>query len=588
MADNSILTPGYQDPTDNIPIIKETEQYLVKDNYLSEYRTEEEKSVVRENLNVPSKEYVYSKDDVDTQISEKIRNTIQEYLNMEDPHGILPTVEEMIADMVKTDGSTPFTMPQAGKDPQSDYHLTTKKYVDKLIREHLNANDPHNILEEVAIQLAQYVKNSDIYSKDQLYTKQEIDNQSSQYVNIDGTTPFRKAQIGVDPSIDGHLATKRYVDKVLYNHLVDVDPHNFLTTLNQRLSYYIKKKDVYDKTQTYSRTQIDSIINKSVSDTIDIALQDYMDSVNDKFEYIRKQKYIKQDGSVPFSNPQIGVEATEDNHLVTLKQLKDLESTLDEQISTQPVEWLTSGPAQVAVGNVKEGHEFPDTMTLQEVMDAIFYGDEISLTVPEYVNITETGNIIVCINGSTANVEYAEVLQNGEVIATFVGEDFEDRCVTIKSNPILEDSEITFRVTYLNGAVHEDTKTIKCSTPIFIGVLPKYKFAHTITFEYLQQLCDGDPINNKFYSEGQDVKEIIHQYDFSGKEMKHLFIVVPLSYPNLKQMSIPSQQFNIEAFEVIDNIPLSIPKTTKDTIYKIYVYRQALTSANQETTFKFE
>ena len=36
---------------------------------------------------------------------------------MEDPHGILPAVVEMIANMVKTDGSTPFVAPQTGIDP---------------------------------------------------------------------------------------------------------------------------------------------------------------------------------------------------------------------------------------------------------------------------------------------------------------------------------------------------------------------------------------------------------------------------------------------------------------------------------------
>nr|DAJ81380.1 MAG TPA: hypothetical protein [Caudoviricetes sp.] len=112
---------------------------------------------------------------------------------MEDPHGILPTVEEMIADMVKTDGSTPFTLPQSGVDPQIDSHLTTKKYVDKIVREHANAEDPHNILPEVHYLLQQYVKTADIYSKSQLYTKTDIDTQAKQYIKKDGTTPFTKA-----------------------------------------------------------------------------------------------------------------------------------------------------------------------------------------------------------------------------------------------------------------------------------------------------------------------------------------------------------------------------------------------------------
>lgn len=302
MADNSILTPGYQDPIETPVTSPPQEDCLIKDNFLSEYETEEEKSVVRENLNVPSKDSVYSRQDVDTQVSEKIRATIQEYLNMEDPHGILPTVAEMIADMVKSDGSTPFTAPQTGVDPQTAQHLTTKNYVDKLVREHVNADDPHNILPEVAILLEKYVRITDVYVKSQLYTKQDIDNQAKDYIRKDGSTPFTKAQIGADPQIDSHLATKRYVDKSLYNHQVDVDPHGFLTILNQRLASYAKKKDVYDKTQTYSRTQIDSIIHNLVNETIDASLQSFMDTVNDKFEYIRLQKYVKQDGSVPLGD----------------------------------------------------------------------------------------------------------------------------------------------------------------------------------------------------------------------------------------------------------------------------------------------
>jgi hypothetical protein len=42
---------------------------LERDNFLSEYESEEEKSVVRENLNIPSKDSVYSKDDVDSKLS---------------------------------------------------------------------------------------------------------------------------------------------------------------------------------------------------------------------------------------------------------------------------------------------------------------------------------------------------------------------------------------------------------------------------------------------------------------------------------------------------------------------------------------
>ena len=591
MADNSILTPGYQDPIETPVTSPPQEDCLIKDNFLSEYETEEEKSVVRENLNVPSKDSVYSRQDVDTQVSEKIRATIQEYLNMEDPHGILPTVAEMIADMVKSDGSTPFTAPQTGVDPQTAQHLTTKNYVDKLVREHVNADDPHNILPEVAILLEKYVRITDVYVKSQLYTKQDIDNQAKDYIRKDGSTPFTKAQIGADPQIDSHLATKRYVDKSLYNHQVDVDPHGFLTILNQRLASYAKKKDVYDKTQTYSRTQIDSIIHNLVNETIDASLQSFMDTVNDKFEYIRLQKYVKQDGSVPFRGPQAGVDAVEEEHLTTLRQLnqavEDLEQNLTEQIQAKECLWKTSGPVESTVGHIDDNTPVPATMSLQEVLDAIFYGKGISISAPDYVTINNKVPITLCVHGSTGLIDVAELYQDGKLTISFVKEDFENGCVTVDSLPIIEDTEFTFKVTYTNEAVHEESITVKAALPIFVGLLPKWKFGNVITWNYLEELASEEPNNNQFINSSNNLNQISINYSFQDAKLRHPFIVVPVSYPDLDNMSTTPQRFGIDAFDVIDMIPLKVPGVEKDIIFKIYIYRQALSSLNQEVTFNF-
>ena len=591
MADNSILTPGYQDPIETPVTSPPQEDCLIKDNFLSEYETEEEKSVVRENLNVPSKDSVYSRQDVDTQVSEKIRATIQEYLNMEDPHGILPTVAEMIADMVKSDGSTPFTAPQTGIDPQTAQHLTTKNYVDKLVRKHVNADDPHNILPEVAILLEKYVRITDVYVKSQLYTKQDIDNQAKNYIRKDGSTPFTKAQIGADPQIDSHLATKRYVDKSLYNHQVDVDPHGFLTILNQRLASYAKKKDVYDKTQTYSRTQIDSIIHNLVNETIDASLQSFMDTVNDKFEYIRLQKYVKQDGSVPFRGPQAGVDAVEEEHLTTLRQLnqavEDLEQNLTEQIQAKECLWKTSGPVESTVGHIDDNTPVPATMSLQEVLDAIFYGKGISISAPDYVTINNKVPITLCVHGSTGLIDVAELYQDGKLTISFVKEDFENGCVTIDSLPIIEDTEFTFKVTYTNEAVHEESITVKAALPIFVGLLPKWKFGNMITWNYLEELASEEPNNNQFINSSNNLNQISINYSFQDAKLRHPFIVVPVSYPDLDNMSTTPQRFGIDAFDVIDMIPLQVPGIEKDIIFKIYIYRQALSSLNQEVTFNF-
>jgi len=40
-------------------------------------------------------------------------------------------------------------------------------------------------------------------------------------------------------------------------------------------------------------------------------------------------------------------------------------------------------------------------------MDAIFYGKQISLTVPEYITIGNKGEITVCIHGTIMSIESA-------------------------------------------------------------------------------------------------------------------------------------------------------------------------------------
>lgn len=591
MADDSILTPGYQEMENPSSNAQAAGNYLEKDNYLSEFSNEGEKAVVRDNLNVPSRDEVYDKQAVDLQVSQLIKDAIQGYLNMEDPHGILPLVEAMIENMVKTDGSTPFVAPQAGVDPLADNHLTTKKFVSRLLKEHINADDPHQILPEVRDLLQQYVKLSQVYPKSQVYTKTEVDQKDGQFVKKDGTTSFSKPQIGVDPTIDSHLATKRYADKILRNHLIDVDPHGFITILNNRLASYAKKKDVYDKTQTYSRTQIDSLILEMVNQAISSSIQEYVDDINDKIEQIRKQRYIKPDGTIPFSNPQKGADAVDDQDLVTLHQveekLNEVKETLSENINSKECVWITSGPVESTVGHVEDSQEVPQSMTFQEIMDAIFYRKGVSLTVPDYITITDTFPITVCVHGSTGFIKYAEIWQNGEVIYTLKREDFENGCVTVDGLPLTEDAEVTFKVYYTNGAVHEETKLVRCYLPVFVGLLPKWQFGNTITMDYLIELAKTGS-NNAFLNHPHDLESFTFKYDFQDPDLRQPFVVLPIEYPNLKSMVTMSQSFGIDAFEVIDMIPLTVPGVEKDMIFKAYIYKQALSSLNQEVTFNFK
>ena len=590
MADNSILTPGCQDTVDVPTTVDKSVQYLEKDNFLSEYENESEKSVVRENLNVYPKNAVYTKDETDTNIATTVTTAVNKHLSVEDPHGTLDTVREMIADMAKTDGSTPFTSPQSGVEPISDSHLTTKKFVTRLLNEHtrlVGPDDPHQILPEVRTILEKYVKSSDIFTKSQLYTKQDVDNLLKTFLKKDGSTPFTIAQIGVDPTIDSHLATKRYVDKTLYAHLVDVDPHGFLTILNQRLASYAKIANVYDKTQTYSRSQIDAFINKWVQEAVAGAIAEYMETVDDRFETIRQEKYVKQDGSVPFKAPQKGVDAIDPQDLVTLYQVEEKVENLQEQITNNEPIWKTSGPVESTVGHIDDNTPVPATMSLQEVLDAIFYGKGISISAPDYVTINNKVPVTLCVHGSTGLIDVAELYQDGELTISFVKEDFENGCVTTDSLPIVEDTEFTFKVTYTNGAVHEESITVKVALPIFVGLLPKWKFGNVVTWNYLEELASEEPNNNQFISSSNNLNQISINYGFQDAKLRHPFVVVPVSYPDLDNMSTTPQKFGIDAFDVIDMIPLKVPGVEKDIIFKIYIYRQALSSLNQEVTFNF-
>ena len=590
MADNSILTPGCQDTVDVPTTANESVQYLEKDNFLSEYENESEKSVVRENLNVYPKNAVYTKDETDTNIATTVTTAVNKHLSVEDPHGTLNTVREMIADMAKTDGSTPFTSPQSGVEPISDSHLTTKKFVTRLLNEHtrlVGPDDPHQILPEVRTILEKYVKSSDIFTKSQLYTKQDVDNLLKTFLKKDGSTPFTIAQIGVDPTIDSHLATKRYVDKTLYAHLVDVDPHGFLTILNQRLASYAKIANVYDKTQTYSRSQIDAFINKWVQEAVAEAIAEYMETVDDRFETIRQEKYVKQDGSVPFKAPQKGVDAIDPQDLVTLHQVEEKVENLQEQITNNEPIWKTSGPVESTVGHIDDNTPVPATMSLQEVLDAIFYGKGISISAPDYVTINNKVPVTLCVHGSTGLIDVAELYQDGELTISFVKEDFENGCVTVDSLPIIEDTEFTFKVTYTNGAMHEESITVKVALPIFVGLLPKWKFGNVVTWNYLEELASEEPNNNQFISSSNNLNQISINYGFQDAKLRHPFVVVPVSYPDLDNMSTTPQKFGIDAFDVIDMIPLKVPGVEKDIIFKIYIYRQALSSLNQEVTFNF-
>jgi hypothetical protein len=135
-------------------------------------------------------------------------------------------------------------------------------------------------------------------------------------------------------------------------------------------------------------------------------------------------------------------------------------------------------------------------MTFQEIMDAIFYGKSASLEVPEYTTINTSFPITMCIHGSTSFIDYVDLYQNGNPLYTGISkESFDEGCVTVDSGADAGDSVITFTVYYTNGTKYEETATVKCLMPVFVGLLPKWKFANTITMDYLEELSKTNDNN---------------------------------------------------------------------------------------------
>lgn len=594
MADKDILTPGAGGDCAQPEIPVEQINYLKKDNYLGEFEKEIEKELARTNLGVPSLEDVYSKSESSILAKQIVQEALQQHLNEEDPHVILPLVDDKLIGIIKNDGSTPFMSPQSGVDPINEYHLTTKKFVESLLNHHLQLSDPHHVMDLVNEALLEYAKASQVYLKNEIYTKCEINNKLDEFVKYDGTVPFKRPQLGVDPKTDGHLATKRYVDNLINEHLYDIDPHGFITTLNDRLSKYYRKTETYSKSETYSRIQIDSIINRLVADAAKSVIQDHINASDPHgtLEQVKAEHYVKRDGSIPFLQPQAGVPAVNDNELITLSQLNkkssEIQESINNEISNYKPVWITSGPVRTTVGFVEDNTEPQEIVTFQEIMDAIFYGQAIEVHSPSSCVIGHTVKVEMLIHGLLSFTK-GELYQGDQLLGTFYPDNFTDGYLAVVSLPIYEDTIFKFKVTMENGAEHEDTSLTKVSQGVFVGILSRWYHGYNVTYDYLEKLAAEDPENNTFEPLAGDVLEITHNYNFTTPEdLKQLIVAIPKDYPNLASIKTPAQDFGIEAFEVIDAIPLAVPGIDSDVIYKLYIYRQPLAMYHSEVIFKFK
>ena len=594
MADNDILIPGEGglNTCDNIEPQADETQYLQKDNYLGEFETTEDKEIARANLGVPSKDEVYNKTEVSNEASRIVQEAMQTHLNSDDPHSILPQVNDLIKGMVKDDGSVAFTSPQAGVDPILSFHLTTKSFVESLLNSHTTASDPHNIMSLVNEALAEYVKASQVYLRDEVYNKSETSKLFNGYIKDDGSVSFKRPQLGIDPTSDGHLTTKRYVDNLIQKHLVEVDPHGFISTLNTRLSAYYKKTDTYSKAETYSRTQLNAIVASLVKDAAQSVIEEHINSSDPHgtLKAVENEHYVKRDGTVAFTAPQKGVPGLTDNDFVTLSQVKSLINNQEGEDSEngECSGWTTSGPVQTTVGFIEDNSELPEHLTCQQVFDMIFYGKEISVTSPPYSAMGSTVNVEMAIHGSLADIQSIELYQGSDLVGTYTAEQFNNGYYIETSLPLSDNpTTFTFRVCYMNGTCLEAESITKIGYYAYIGLLPEWYTGANVSYEYLESLVNSDPTNNIKLATEDNI--ITHIYNFSSpSDPKHIFVMIPKSDDKtLYQMTMPSQQFSIDAFDILADIPIVYPDG-QTVVYTMYIYKEALIGlSNVEITFKF-
>ena len=301
--------------------------------------------------------------------------------------------------------------------------------------------------------------------------------------------------------------------------------------------------------------------------------------------------YVKADGSVPFTNPQQGVPGIKQNDLATIgdvdyriKQVRD-----EAQEHVEDMIWNTSGPVQTTVGYVEDNTELPAKVSFQEIMDSIFYGDGVYLEVPPYAEYNAIVDVSMNIRPITL-IDVVKLYQDDVLIGTFHKADFEDDGeYSVKSNPITN-NPTTFKmeVTYTNGNIKTVTAQTKIAFAVYAGIMPKWMNGSQVTINWMETSVVNDPTNNNKFFTSEDINEVTVSYNFtSPSELKSLYVALPVNYPNLISVETVTQQINVNQFECVNNIPLTL-NDGRIVMYKLYILRIGMCELNMDVTYKFQ
>lgn len=549
------------------------QEYLTIEGSLKEIADGGKAGVARKNLNV------YSKEDVNDLITE-LELALRGIPESDDQLPYASTLTDLYNTARKLSDKLE-NIQQSQKNfvtkeeslPKED--IATIQYIRELLTSYYTSSEVKREVDSIDAKLSNYAPKDSVYTKDKTYCRNKIDSLLKEYVKADGTTPFKSQQEGAYPKLRKHLATKGYSDDILNQHKQELDPHGFISKLDTKLSNYYQKGEVYSKAQTYSRTQVDSIIDKLVAAAIKNVIN----------------THISSESHLDTQDVRDIIKSYALENLVSNSTLEDILLEVNNSISeVQPI-WKTSGPVLTTVGYVEDNTELPTEMTMQQILDAIFYGSKISISVDPTVILGESTTILVCIHGGL-QADSIKLYQNGVEIESFENEAFDEGCQSVEVGPLMEDSEFKFEVIFKNGDVHTETANVKVLAPCYVGIVPNVKTGSTYNKEYIDSLIIKDPTNNKQIDILEDSYTMRYSFQL-GEEysnLQKLFIAVPVNLnKDLNNISNQSQSIYVNE-ETFSRIRIDLRVISGEDIgvpYYIYIYNQPLVKLDSEVTFNF-
>lgn len=547
MQNDYILVPGLPEQVQE-EIKTQEEEFLKIAEALGELGEKGLLTKARANLGVPSnKDLADFKEDINDSVK-RFQDTFNE--KHTEYQKEIDTVKDSLETFIKKDGTIPFeVIPKVGTKP-----LITKDEVDFALQKYVKPSFVNEKINQVLTKLENYVESKDVYTIDETYGKKDLDTMlDNKYIQKDSINSY-------------DFAKNSKVNRI--QKAIEKSIEDFKVKTANDLEKYYKKRDVWSRAESYSKDQIDLIIDKLVENACEDIIENHLNNTT----HISSQDILTIVKNYAKSN------------LVDIKTLKNSISDIQNECEKHKPIWRTSGPVRTTVGFVEDNTELPAELTLQQILDQIFYGSKISISADEKAEIGEMVDVTMCVHIGIP-VKSIYLYMNGERIDSFDIEDFEEGCITRSYGPILEDSEFTFTVTYDDDSTLSESTTVTAAWPLFVGVIPTMKFGSTITMTDLNMLIKIDPVNNEFVT---DIP-VTHRYNFKHNRLVYLIVGIPTKYnKELDYMTNQIQKFTKEAFN-FHRISLTkeVNDQFKECSYDFYIYDQPLSSLNSDVTFNF-